>query len=59
MGSYNDGNMLAAAGVETVMYGPGDLRMFDAWPTANEYVGLEELMVCTKTLALTIAEICG
>ena len=59
LGSYNDGNMLAAAGVETVMYGPGDLRMFDAWPTANEYVGLEELMVCTKTLALTIAEICG
>ena len=59
LGSYNDGNMLAAAGIETVMYGPGDLRMFDAWPTANECVSLDELMVCTKTLALSIAEICG
>ena len=59
MGSYNDGNMLAASGIETVMYGPGNLRVFDAWPTANEYVTLDELMVCTKTLALTIAEICG
>ena len=59
LGSYNDGNMLAAAGVETVMYGPGDLRMFEVWPTANECVSLEELMVCTGTLALTIAEICG
>ena len=59
LGAYNDGNMLAAAGVETVMYGPGDIRMFDSWPTANEYVTLEELVVCTKTLALSIAEICG
>ena len=59
LGSYNDGNMLAAAGVETVMYGPGDLRAFDSWPTANECISLEELTVCTKTLALTVAEICG
>ena len=59
LGAAGDGNLLAAAGVETVLYGPGASEIFETWPTANEYVTLDELMVCTKTLALTIAEICG
>ena len=43
LGAAGDGNLLAAAGVEIVLYGPGTSAIFDTWPTANEYVSLEEL----------------
>ena len=36
-----------------VLYGPGDVRNAHA---VNEYVTLEEVLKCTKVLALTISE---
>lgn len=39
-----------------VLYGPGDVRNAHA---VNEYVTLDEVITCTKVLALTIYEWCG
>ncbi len=59
LGAVGCGNLVAAQGVQTVLYGPGSSSIFESWPTSNERISLEELMVCTKTLALSIAELCG
>jgi acetylornithine deacetylase len=40
----------------TIMFGPGDVRLAHR---PDEYVPLEDLKTCTRTLALMILRFCG
>ena len=44
------------ANVPTVLYGPGDINLAHA---ANEYVLVDEVVACAKTLARVVVEWCG
>jgi acetylornithine deacetylase/succinyl-diaminopimelate desuccinylase-like protein len=44
------------AGIPTVAYGPGDLRLAHA---ANEYVEVQELLAVAKVYALTAMKLLG
>lgn len=43
-------------GIPTIMFGPGDVRLAHR---PDEYVPLDDLRACTKTLALMILRFCG
>jgi len=59
LGAVGDASFLEAAGMKTVLYGPGTSTIFSSWPTANERVSLDELIVAAKVYALTAIDICG
>jgi acetylornithine deacetylase len=52
----SDLRLLAAGGIPTVHYGPGDVRRAHA---ADESVPVAELVKVTQTLVLLIAQVCG
>jgi acetylornithine deacetylase len=52
----SDLRLLTAAGVPTVLYGPGDVRDAHA---PDESVAIEELLQVTRTLVLLAVDICG
>ena len=51
-----DAAFLNAAGIPTVIYGPGDILVAHA---VDEYVEIEELMITTKSYALATMDWCG
>ena len=51
-----DAAFLNAAGIPTVIYGPGDILVAHA---VNEHVEIEELMIATKGYALATMDWCG
>jgi acetylornithine deacetylase len=59
IGAVGDASFLQEAGIKSVLYGPGTSTIFQSWPTPDERVSLEELVVCTKVFALTAVQICG
>ncbi len=59
VGNYGDGNILAAAGIPSVQYGPGDCRIYPEWPAPDERVELRELVEAAKAIAYTTCEYCG
>jgi acetylornithine deacetylase/succinyl-diaminopimelate desuccinylase-like protein len=59
LGNVGDGNILAAAGIPTVQYGPGDIRIYREWPTADERVLLSDLVTASKAIAAAIVGVCG
>ena len=58
IGNVGDGNLLHAAGVPSVQYGPGDIRIYDEWPAPDERVQLEELVTNAKAMAWAAYRIC-
>lgn len=58
LGAVGDASFLQPAGVKTVLYGPGDIRTFKVWPTSDERVTLDELVVAAKVYALAAIDIC-
>jgi acetylornithine deacetylase len=54
--AVHDGSFLAAAGVPTVCYGPGDLGYAHA---PDERVSVAEILTSARTYALLIADWCG
>jgi acetylornithine deacetylase len=58
LGAVGDASFLQQAGIKTVLYGPGTSSIFTQWPTPNERVSLEELVVATKVYALAAIDIC-
>jgi acetylornithine deacetylase/succinyl-diaminopimelate desuccinylase-like protein len=54
-----DGNILAALGIPTVQYGPGDIRIYKEWPTPDERVKLEDLVIAARAVAYASYRICG
>ncbi|MBI4185050.1 MAG: M20/M25/M40 family metallo-hydrolase [Proteobacteria bacterium] len=59
VGNYGDGNILAAAGIPSVQYGPGDIRIYPEWPAPDERVRLSDLTEAARAIAYAIAEVCG
>jgi len=59
LGSVGDGALFAHQGVKTILYGPGDTSIFPQWPTPNERISLEELVVATKAYAMTAVDLLG
>jgi acetylornithine deacetylase len=52
----NDASFLSIAGIPTITWGPGNLRVAHA---PNEYVEIEDLVDAAKAYAVVIAEWCG
>jgi len=58
IGNVGDGNILAAHGVPTVQYGPGDIRAYKEWPSPDERVKLEDLVIATRAIAYAAFQLC-
>ena len=59
IGNTGDGNFLAAAGIPTLQYGPGDIRIYPEWPAPDERVELRELVEVARTIAYAACKVCG
>ena len=59
IGNVGDGNLMHAAGVPSLQYGPGDIRIYEEWPAADERVQLSELVVNAKAMAWAAYKICS
>jgi acetylornithine deacetylase/succinyl-diaminopimelate desuccinylase-like protein len=59
LGNVGDGNIIAAHGIPTVQYGPGDIRIYKEWPTADERVLLSDLIIAARAVAHATVELCG
>ncbi len=59
LGNVGDGNIMAAAGVASLQYGPGDIRIYDEWPTPDERVQLKDLVIAAKAIAHAVHAICA
>lgn len=59
LGNVGDGNIIAALGIPTVQYGPGDIRIYREWPTADERVRLSDLVVAARAVAHAAVALCG
>jgi acetylornithine deacetylase len=59
LGNVGDGNIIAAYGIPTVQYGPGDIRIYREWPTADERVLLSDLVIAARALAHATVRLCG
>lgn len=59
IGNVGDGNILHAAGIPSVQYGPGDIRIYKEWPTPDERVQLKDLVIAAKAVAIAVYRLCG
>jgi acetylornithine deacetylase/succinyl-diaminopimelate desuccinylase-like protein len=59
LGNVGDGNIIAAAGIPSVQYGPGDIRIYKEWPTADERVLLSQLVTAAQAVAHATVTVCG
>lgn len=59
IGNVGDGNILQAAGIPSVQYGPGDIRIYKEWPTPDERVLLSDLVIASRTVAYATAKLCA
>ena len=59
LGNVGDGNILAAAGIPSLQYGPGDIRIYREWPTPDERVRLDDLVTAARAIAWALPAVCG
>jgi acetylornithine deacetylase/succinyl-diaminopimelate desuccinylase-like protein len=59
LGNVGDGNIIAALGIPTVQYGPGDIRIYKEWPTADERVLLSDLVAAAQAVAHATVKLSG
>ena len=59
IGNVGDGNILHAAGIPSIQYGPGDIRLYDEWPSPDERVLLEDLVTAAGAVSIAITELCA
>jgi acetylornithine deacetylase/succinyl-diaminopimelate desuccinylase-like protein len=59
LGNVGDGNIIAAHGIPTVQYGPGDIRIYKEWPTADERVLLSDLVTAARAVAFACTKLCS
>ena len=58
LGNVGDGNIVASLGIPTVQYGPGDIRIYSEWPTADERVLLSDLVTAAQAVAHATVKLC-
>ncbi len=59
IGNVGDGNLMHAVGVPSLQYGPGDIRIYEEWPAADERVQLSELVINAKAMAWAAYQVCA
>lgn len=59
IGNVGDGNLMCSAGVPSLQYGPGDIRIYAEWPAADERVQLDELVINAKAMAWAAYRLCA
>lgn len=59
IGNVGDGNLMCSAGVPSLQYGPGDIRIYAEWPAADERVELAELVINAKAMAWAAYKVCS
>jgi acetylornithine deacetylase len=59
LGNVGDGNILTSAGIPTVQYGAGDIRIYKEWPTPDERVPLRDLVTAAKAIAYATYRLCA
>ncbi|MFN0162027.1 MAG: M20 family metallopeptidase [Burkholderiales bacterium] len=59
IGNFGDGNVLQAAGIPSVQFGPGDIKRYPEWPAPDERVHVDELMVTAKSCVSATLELCA
>ena len=58
LGNVGDGNILAAAGIPSLQYGAGDIRIYKEWPTPDERVQLADLVTAARAIACATYRLC-
>lgn len=59
IGNFGDGNVLQAAGIASVQFGPGDIKRYPEWPAPDERVHVDELRTTAKVCAHAALALCG
>ena len=59
LGNVGDGNILQEAGIPTVQYGAGDIRIYKEWPTPDERVPLADLITAARAVAYATFQLCS
>jgi acetylornithine deacetylase/succinyl-diaminopimelate desuccinylase-like protein len=60
LGNVGDGNIIQEIlGIPTVQYGPGDIRVYNEWPTPDERVRLSDLVTATRAVTHAAIRLCG
>jgi acetylornithine deacetylase/succinyl-diaminopimelate desuccinylase-like protein len=59
IGNFGDGNVLQAAGIPSVQFGPGDIKRYPEWPAPDERVHVDELRTTARTCAYAALTLCG
>ena len=59
LGNVGDGNILQEAGIPTVQYGAGDIRIYKEWPTPDERVPLADLVTAARAVAYATFALCS
>jgi acetylornithine deacetylase len=59
LGNVGDGNIIGAAGIPSVQYGAGDIRIYKEWPTPDERVPLADLVTAARAIAYATYRLCG
>jgi acetylornithine deacetylase/succinyl-diaminopimelate desuccinylase-like protein len=59
IGNVGDGNILCEAGIPSVQFGPGDIRLYPEWPAPDERVELREVVEASRAIAYAVYRLCG
>lgn len=59
IGNFGDGNVLHAAGIPSVQFGPGNIKRYPEWPCPDERVHVDELRITARTSAYAALALCG
>jgi len=59
IGNFGDGNVLHAAGIPSIQFGPGNIKLYPEWPAPDERVHIDELRTTARTCALAAYALCA
>ena len=59
IGNFGDGNVLHAAGIPSLQFGPGNIKNYPEWPAPDERVHVDELRTTARTCAYATLALCG
>jgi acetylornithine deacetylase len=59
IGNFGDGNVLHAAGIPSLQFGPGNIKNYPEWPAPDERVHIDDLRTTARVSAYAALQICG